>query len=110
MWIPTKPYLGLPGDAIFTRVGFHFFLRPLLFALAGIEQAQTFVAGLAQRVDNRIELLYFYRGRHFDGLVYIFSSQGISHIKASPASNCYVELPEGATPILAGTPVKVTAV
>ena len=103
-------WIGLAGNAISTNVGFHFFLKPLLTAVAGIGCQLTSSGVLAETIVKPLKLRCFYRARSVDGLIHIFSAQGSSHLKASAASNCYVELPEGTTQIMAGTPVKVTTV
>jgi molybdopterin molybdotransferase len=102
-------WIGLAGNAISTSVGFHFFLKPLLQATAGIFSSPSFSGVLAETISKPEKLRCFYRARSVDGLIHISSAQGSSHLKASAESNCYVELPEGSTQIMAGTPVKVTA-
>jgi molybdopterin molybdotransferase len=103
-------WVGLAGNAISTNIGFHFFLRPLLKATAGISASPASYGVLAETISKPGKLRCFYRARAVDGLIHIFSAQGSSHLRASAESNCYVELPEGTTQIMAGTPVKVTTV
>jgi molybdopterin molybdotransferase len=88
-------WLGLPGNPISTAVGWHFFARPLLQAVAGLAEAPQIQLKLANEVQKPEGLRCFFRAEVTGGRAWVAKRQGSAHFGASVNAGAYVVLPEG---------------
>jgi molybdopterin molybdotransferase len=88
-------WLGLPGNAISTCVGWQFFGRPLLSSWAGLKAPIRRKVKIQNTFKKPEHLRCFYRAEINGNKAWIAPKQGSSFLAASIQSECYVELPEG---------------
>ena len=103
-------WLGLPGNQVSTCVGWHFFARPLLSAVAGLPKAKKATLILQNEVEKPEHLRCFYRAEVSGKKAWVAKRQGSSHLAASTTLESYVELPEGVSRFPAETPVEALIV
>jgi molybdopterin molybdotransferase len=89
-------WLGLPGNAISTAVGWHAFARPLLHRVAGLPPPQKGTLLLANEVKKPEGLRCFFRAEVSGNRAWVARKQGSAELTASLANTAYVELPENA--------------
>ncbi len=101
-------WLGLPGNAVSTMVGFHFFARPLLNHWAGTAKPERITVTLENDVKKPHHLRCFWRASldSIQGTARCLHSQGSSMLLASTQANAYIELPEGTDKVEAGTRIQ----
>jgi len=88
-------WLGLPGNAISTCVGWQFFARPLLETWASIEGPIKRTVKIQNNFEKPENLRCFFRAEINGNKAWIAPKQGSAFLAASIQSGCYVELPEG---------------
>jgi molybdopterin molybdotransferase len=98
-------WLGLPGNAISTAVGWHAFARPLLAQVAGLPPPPKGTLLLANEVKKPEGLRCFFRAEVNGGRAWVARRQGSAELAASAANTAYVELPEGLTKVPVDTKV-----
>lgn len=103
-------WLGLPGNAISTSVGWHFFARPLLATVAGTPPARMKKVRLANDVGKPPHLRCLFRAELSEQpagtKAWVTKRQGSAHLGASITANAYVVLPEGQARLPADTEVE----
>lgn len=98
-------WVGLPGNAISTCVGWHFFARPLIAQLTGRPAPQKKKLTLMTEVRKPADLRCFFRAEVSGGKAWVARHQGSAQFAASITQEAYVELPEGQAVLPANTPV-----
>lgn len=88
-------WIGLPGNAVSTCVGWHFFVRPLLAAIAGIPEEAKRTVKLKNAVNKPEALRCFYRAEINGKKAWVPEAQGSARLMASVTAEAYVILPEG---------------
>ena len=108
-----KYFLGLPGNPISTMVCFELFARPLVEALAGMQERKlSFVyAKLKTEIKTKLGLKRFLPanllGEFEDSEVELVKWQGSGDLGAVARSNCYIVIPPDRERIPAGEFVPV---
>lgn len=90
-------WLGLPGNAISTCVGWQIFARPLLAAAAGLPEPIKATVTLANEVNKPAGLRCFFRAELSADRAWVAKRQGSADLAASINHTAYVELPEDVT-------------
>lgn len=98
-------WVGLPGNAISTCVGWHFFARPLIAQLTGRPGPQKKKLTLMTEVRKPADVRCFFRAEVSNGKAWVARQQGSAQFAASITQEAYVELPEGQAVLSANTPV-----
>jgi molybdopterin molybdotransferase len=98
-------WVGLPGNAISTCVGWHYFARPLIAHLLGRPAPQKKKLVLMTEVKKPADLRCFFRAEVNSGKVWVARQQGSAQLAASITQEAYVELPEGLSVLPANSPV-----
>lgn len=99
-------WLGLPGNAISTCVGWHFFARPLLTAWVGMPPAERRVVKLKNAVTKPEGLRCFYRAEVNGDNAWVGRNQGSAELAPSINVEAYVDLPEGMARVAADSKVE----
>ena len=107
-------WLGLPGNAISTCVGWHFFAKPLLRRLT--RQPESKKAPMTVTLKNNVtkpeHLLCFYRAE-LNGSrtkAWVSGAQQSSRLAASISAEAYVMLPAGKSLFKSGSKVSATII
>ena len=107
-------WLGLPGNAISTCVGWHFFARPLIHAMTGRGAPERVRVELMNAVSKPADLRCFFRaevnGAPHNLKAWVGRKQGSAEFAPSIGLEAYVELPEGTASLAAGTSVEALLV
>jgi molybdopterin molybdotransferase len=103
-------WLGLPGNAISTCIGWHVFAKPLLHAVAGTPPARRERLILANEITKPEQLRCFFRAEVNGKKAWVARKQGSAQLAASIGNTAYVELPEGQTRIPADSRVEALIV
>ena len=99
-------WVGLPGNAVSTSVGWSIFIRPLLANWAAIACEPQKIVEIQNNVEKPNKFRCFYRAEINGNKAWVPKRQGSAQLASSLHADAYVILPEGHSKIKASTKVE----